>query len=121
MNKIEKYLNLVIETNFPYDNFTEAELTKDYKSLKKSNNKNSNSGLKIVRQFHPSIWRCNRHGYKSPVDAWNDPEIGIKWPELVGEYNGTASAEGYALKDGTKLNLSDKDQKWGGLKDTFKF
>lgn len=27
-------------------------------------------------------------------------------------YNGTASAEGYALKDGTKLNLSDKDQKW---------
>ena len=56
MNKIEKYLNLVIETNFPYDNFTEAELTKDYKSLKKSNNKNSNSGLKIIRQFHPSIW-----------------------------------------------------------------
>lgn len=41
--------------------------------------------------------------------AWNDPEIGIKWPELVGEYNGTASAKGYALKDGTKLNLSDKD------------
>ena len=36
-------------------------------------------------------------------------------------YNGTASAEGYALKDGTKLNLSDKDQKWVGVKDTFKF
>ena len=53
--------------------------------------------------------------------AWNDPEIGIKWPELVGEYNGTASAEGYTLKDGTKLNLSDKDQKWVGVKDTFKF
>lgn len=53
--------------------------------------------------------------------AWNDPEIGIEWPELVGEYNGTASAEGYTLKDGTKLNLSDKDQKWVGMKDTFKF
>lgn len=53
--------------------------------------------------------------------AWNDPEIGIEWPELVGEYNGTASAEGYTLKDGTKLNLSDKDQKWVGVKDTFKF
>ena len=53
--------------------------------------------------------------------AWNDPEIGIEWPELVGEYNGTASAEGYALKDGTQLNLSDKDQKWVGVKDTFKF
>ena len=40
MNKIEKYLNLTLETNFPYDNFTNSELTKDYKSLKKSNNKN---------------------------------------------------------------------------------
>lgn len=53
--------------------------------------------------------------------AWNDPEIGIEWPELVGEYNGTASAQGYTLKDGTPLNLSDKDQKWSGLKETFRF
>lgn len=53
--------------------------------------------------------------------AWNDPEIGIEWPELVGDYKGSASAEGYALSDGTKLNLSEKDQKWLGLKDTFKF
>ncbi|MCD8025595.1 MAG: dTDP-4-dehydrorhamnose 3,5-epimerase [Clostridiales bacterium] len=53
--------------------------------------------------------------------AWNDPEIGIEWPQLAGEYQGTASAEGYSLSDGTALNLSDKDQKWLGLKDTFKF
>lgn len=53
--------------------------------------------------------------------AWNDPEIGIQWPGLLGEYQGSASAEGYTLSDGTKLNLSDKDQKWSGLKDTFKF
>lgn len=53
--------------------------------------------------------------------AWNDPEIGIEWPQLKGEYQGTASAEGYALEDGTALILSEKDQKWLGLKDTFKF
>ena len=53
--------------------------------------------------------------------AWNDPAIGIEWPELVGEYNGSASAEGYTLSDGTPLNLSEKDQKWAGLKDTFCF
>ena len=53
--------------------------------------------------------------------AWNDPEIGIKWPNVKGEYNGTASAEGYTLADGTPLNLSDKDQKWLGIEDTFKF
>ncbi len=53
--------------------------------------------------------------------AWNDPEIGIQWPELVGEYSGSASAEGYALSDGTPLNLSEKDQKWEGLEKTFHF
>jgi dTDP-4-dehydrorhamnose 3,5-epimerase len=53
--------------------------------------------------------------------AWNDPEIGIKWPQLTGVYRGSASAEGYSLEDGVKLNLSGKDQKWFGLKDTFRF
>lgn len=53
--------------------------------------------------------------------AWNDPAIGIEWPELTGTYNGSASAEGYALSDGTKLNLSDKDQLWDTLENTFKF
>ena len=48
--------------------------------------------------------------------AWNDPGIGIVWPQLTGSYNGTASAEGYAMADGTPLNLSEKDQKWPGLK-----
>lgn len=47
--------------------------------------------------------------------AWNDPVIGVEWPGVVGEYQGTASAEGYALEDGTKLNLSEKDQKWPGM------
>jgi len=53
--------------------------------------------------------------------AWNDPELGIKWPQVVGTYNGTPSASGYTLEDGTLLNLSDKDQKWLGFKDTFTF
>lgn len=53
--------------------------------------------------------------------AWNDPAIGIDWPQLQGSYQGSASAEGYTLSDGTALNLSDKDQKWLGIQDTFKF
>jgi dTDP-4-dehydrorhamnose 3,5-epimerase len=47
--------------------------------------------------------------------AWNDPEIGVVWPHVVGQYKGSASAEGYTLEDGTPLILSDKDQKWSGL------
>lgn len=52
--------------------------------------------------------------------AWNDPSIGIDWG-VKGEYDGTASAKGYTLTDGTVLTVSDKDQKWFNLKDTFTF
>ena len=48
--------------------------------------------------------------------AWNDPAIGIEWPEVVGQYRGTASAEGYTLSDGTPLQLSEKDQKLSPLR-----
>ena len=37
--------------------------------------------------------------------AWNDPEIGVEWP----------------IEEGMKLIISEKDQKWGGLKETFRF
>lgn len=53
--------------------------------------------------------------------AWNDPEIGIEWPEVIGEYKGNAGVEGYVLIDGTPLNLSAKDQKWEEISKTFKF
>ena len=52
--------------------------------------------------------------------AWNDPEIGIQWPKLEGTYKGNAGAGGYTV-DGVPLNLSEKDQKWFGLKETFKW
>ena len=47
--------------------------------------------------------------------AWNDPAIGIEWPQVKGTYDGTPSAAGYTLEDGTALTLSEKDQKWPGL------
>ena len=52
--------------------------------------------------------------------AWNDPEIGIIWPRIEGEYKGTASAAGYTI-DGVSLILSEKDQRWRGIRETFKF
>ncbi len=53
--------------------------------------------------------------------AWNDPEIGILWPGIIGEYRNSASPEGYMLGDGTALNMSQKDKILPGLKDCFKF
>lgn len=52
--------------------------------------------------------------------AWNDPDIGIVWPGLEGQYQGNASADGYTVY-GAALKLSDKDQKWLGIKETFRF
>ena len=85
--------------------------------------KNFAHGFLVLSDYAEFCYKCT--DFYHPGDegglAWNDPEIGIKWPQLVGEYKGTASGEGYKLEDGTALNLSDKDQLWVGLKDTFKF
>ncbi|MBR2674009.1 MAG: dTDP-4-dehydrorhamnose 3,5-epimerase [Mogibacterium sp.] len=51
--------------------------------------------------------------------AWNDPDLGIVWRNIVGEYRGTASGEGYCLEDGTPISLSAKDEQWKGIKETF--
>ena len=51
--------------------------------------------------------------------AWNDPAVNIQWPDVVGTYQGSSSAQGYTLSDGTPLNLSEKDQNWLPLKETF--
>ncbi len=37
--------------------------------------------------------------------AWNDPEIGVDWP----------------IEEGMELIISEKDTKWGGLSETFRF
>ena len=52
--------------------------------------------------------------------AWNDPAIGIDWG-VTGTYHGSASGNSYTLPDGTGLMLSEKDQLWLGIQDTFKF
>ena len=79
-------------------------------------------GFLVLSDVAEFCYKCD--DFYHPNDeggmAWNDPEIGIEWPKLEGSYNGTASAEGYTV-DGAPLKLSDKDQKWLGIKDTFKF
>ncbi len=80
-------------------------------------------GFLVLSETAEFCYKCD--DFYHPNDegglAWNDPEIGISWPEISGAYPGSASAEGYAMADGTPLKLSEKDQKWLGLKDTFAF
>lgn len=42
---------------------------------------------------------------------WNDPDIGITWPNV----------EGDSFTDGTPLNINDRDRNFPGIKDAFKF
>ncbi len=80
-------------------------------------------GFLVLSEMAEFCYKCT--DFYRPGDegglAWNDPEIGIAWPQLTGSYPGSASGEGYTLADGTPLNLSGKDQKWPGLKEAFKF
>ena len=79
-------------------------------------------GFLVLSDIAEFCYKCD--DFYHPNDeggmAWNDPEIGIEWPNLEGQYNGTASAEGYTI-DGVQLNLSDKVQKWLGIRETFTF
>ena len=79
-------------------------------------------GFLVLSDVAEFCYKCD--DFYHPNDeggmAWNDPEIGISWPKLTGVYQGSASAAGYVV-DGVPLNLSDKDQKWNGIKETFTF
>ena len=79
-------------------------------------------GFLVLSDVAEFCYKCDDfyHANDEGGMAWNDPEIGIVWPKLSGEYKGSASAVGYEM-DGVPLNLSDKDQKWLGIKDTFTF
>lgn len=71
----------------------------------------------MKQSFAINVQKCT--DFYHPEDegglTWNDPEIGIAWPQVVGQYSGSGSAEGYRLEDGSELKLSEKDQKWAKL------
>ena len=46
--------------------------------------------------------------------AWNDPNIGIDWG-VIGAYSGSADPQGYTLKDGAPIVMSEKDKRWAIL------
>ena len=79
-------------------------------------------GFLVLSDVAEFCYKCDDFYHANDEDglAWNDPNIGILWPKLKGEYRGNASAEGYTI-EGVPLNLSEKDQRWLGIKDEFPF
>ena len=80
-------------------------------------------GFLVLSEIAEFCYKCDDFWHPNDEGglAWNDPEIGIVWPKLVGEYSGSADSIGYKLQDGTALNLSEKDRLWETLKKTFAF
>lgn len=76
-------------------------------------------GFLVLSDYAEFCYKCD--DFYHPNDeggiAWNDPEVGIEWPGISGEYTGNALSTGYKLADGTPLNLSEKDQKWVRIKE----
>ena len=76
--------------------------------------KNFAHGFLVLSDVAEFCYKCD--DYYHPNDeggiAWNDPGIGIIWPEIEGKYRGSADSKGYCFKDGLNLILSEKDKKW---------
>lgn len=52
---------------------------------------------------------------------WNDPEVGVQWPQIEMDYLGVSDFSGLHMADGTPIKLSDKDKNWLPLHETFSF
>ena len=69
--------------------------------------KNFAHGFVVLSDSAEFAYKCT--DFYHPGDeggmAWNDPEIGVEWP----------------IEEGMELIISEKDQKWGGFRDAFKF
>lgn len=65
--------------------------------------KNFAHGFIVLSDSAEFAYKCT--DFYHPNDegglAWNDPDIGVKWP----------------IPEGMKLIISEKDQKWGGIKE----
>ena len=68
--------------------------------------KNFAHGFIVLSDSAEFAYKCT--DFYHPNDegglAWNDPEIGVEWP----------MPEGMTVED---LTISEKDQKWGGIKE----
>lgn len=64
-------------------------------------------GFLVLSNLAEFCYKCT--DFYQPGDEggmiWNDPEIGIRWP----------------IPEGMELIISEKDQKWKGFRDTFRF
>ncbi len=76
-------------------------------------------GYLVLSDWAEFCYKCT--DFYHPGDegglVWNDPDIGIEWPEIRGEYPGNGACSGYTLTDGFPLKMNERDQNWAGIKE----
>lgn len=74
-------------------------------------------GYLVLSKWAEFCYKCT--DFYHPGDdgglVWNDPKIGIKWPDVTGEYPGNGSSSCYVMSDGTPLNILERDENWPTL------
>ena len=73
-------------------------------------------GFLVLSEKAEFCYKCDDfyHAEDEGGIAWNDPEIGVQWPEIIRVSTGASE---YALSDGTPLLLSEKDRKWRAFRE----
>ena len=69
---VDNIYNSIKDISFPFDNYPEHELNNDFKDLMKDCKKNT--GLKIVKQFHPNIY-TSKVNKINMVEAWSNEAL----------------------------------------------
>ena len=74
-------------------------------------------GYLVLSEWAEFCYKCT--DFYHPGDdgglVWNDPAIGITWPDIVCEYPGNGSSSSYRMSDGTPLNILERDENWPTL------
>ncbi len=65
--------------------------------------KNFAHGFLVLSEYAEFCYKCTDYYHANDEGGllWSDPEIGVKWP----------------IPEGMELTISDKDKKWGSIKD----
>ena len=63
-------------------------------------------GFLVLSDYAEFCYKCTDYYHANDEGGllWSDPEIGVKWP----------------IPEGMELTISDKDKKWGSIKDSNK-
>ena len=69
--EISEAYSLFLKLDFPFPSSTSKEISNEVARLTSSEQHSDKLYSPIIRQYCPTIWKCQSHGTMSPYDYWN--------------------------------------------------